>query len=76
MPKKERPSYVNAVTCPANKPAQSDVSVVPGARGRYDDFVALHLLKTPFAPFVHGKGRFLGFHRAAVLGLDAVLQGP
>ncbi|KAK3384125.1 hypothetical protein B0T24DRAFT_715884 [Lasiosphaeria ovina] len=61
--KKERLSYANAVTRLANKPARSDVSIVPGARSRYDDFVALHLLK---APFVHGNGRFLGFYRAYV----------
>ena len=34
--------------------------MIPGARSRYDDFVASHLQQTPF---VHADGLFLGYHR-------------
>jgi tyrosinase len=41
-----RQSYVNAVQCLMSSPAKSDPSFAPGARTRYDDFVAVHINQT------------------------------
>ncbi|KAK3389896.1 hypothetical protein B0H63DRAFT_409761 [Podospora didyma] len=71
MAKKEQLSYVNAVICLSKTPARTSLDVAPGARSRYDDFIVLHHLKTPF---VHGNGRFLGFHRAFVHLYETALR--
>ena len=52
--------YIGAVKCLHNLPSQIDPSIMPGARSRYDDFTATHLLQTPY---IHFNGLFLAFHR-------------
>lgn len=42
----EKTSYINAVQCLASKPSITPASLVPGARSRYDDFVATHINQT------------------------------
>ena len=56
----ERTAYINAVLCLQKKPSQEDPSLFPGARTRYDDFVAVHLNQTLS---IHGTGNFLTWHR-------------
>lgn len=42
----ERKNYISALQCLLNKPSQADPAVFPGARNRYDDFVAVHMNQT------------------------------
>lgn len=42
----EKSSYINAVLCLAKAPSKLDASKYPGAKTRYDDFVAVHLNQT------------------------------
>lgn len=60
LTKAERLAYVNAVKCLTTKPSRTPATDIPGARTRYDDFVASHLVETPY---VHASGKFLAFHR-------------
>ncbi|KAL3422023.1 FAD binding domain containing protein [Phlyctema vagabunda] len=57
---KERKAYTDAVRCLQNKPALSDPVAVPGAKSRYDDFVAVHINNT-FT--IHATANFLTWHR-------------
>lgn len=56
MSGKERKAYSSAVQCMLNSPTKSDSKLVPGARNRYDDFVAQHINQTLS---IHGTGNFL-----------------
>ena len=38
----EREEYIKAVLCLQSKPAKAPKDKVPGAKSRYDDFVATH----------------------------------
>ena len=39
----EREDYVKAVLCLQSKPARAPADEFPGARNRFDDFVAFHM---------------------------------
>ncbi|CAN9439131.1 unnamed protein product [Alternaria alternata] len=67
----ERKAYVSAVQCMYNAPSQSDPALVPGARTRYDDFVAQHINQTTT---IHGTGNFLSWHRYFVYGYEKALR--
>ncbi|KAH7025103.1 uncharacterized protein B0I36DRAFT_332532 [Microdochium trichocladiopsis] len=56
----DKTAYINAVLCLQKKPSKADPSFAPGARTRYDDFVAVHLNQTLS---IHGTGNFLTWHR-------------
>ncbi|KAJ0109609.1 hypothetical protein J7T55_014171 [Diaporthe amygdali] len=56
----EREDYINAVLCLQSLPSRHDSAKVPGAKSRFDDFVAVHIEMT-FS--VHGTASFLGWHR-------------
>ncbi|KAL2280154.1 hypothetical protein FJTKL_12767 [Diaporthe vaccinii] len=56
----EREDYTKAVLCLQSLPARHDSAKVPGAKSRFDDFVAVHIALTPS---VHGTANFLGWHR-------------
>lgn len=56
----DRLSYISAIYCLANRTALTPLTLMPGARTRYDDFISTHILQ---APFVHFDGLFLPFHR-------------
>lgn len=43
---KEKKDYIKAVRCLQTTPSKSNKSMVPGARTRYDDFVAVHINQT------------------------------
>lgn len=60
MPTTDRKAYTDAVMCLMKLPALSSPDEVPGARSRYDDFVAMHIY---YAPTVHQDGLFLTWHR-------------
>lgn len=42
----QKTAYINAVLCLQSKPAKTAPSVAPGAKTRYDDFVAVHINQT------------------------------
>ncbi|KAF2736727.1 Di-copper centre-containing protein [Polyplosphaeria fusca] len=56
----ERDSYVKAVLCLMSKPSKLSASQAPGAKNRYDDFVAVHLQQTLT---IHLTANFLTWHR-------------
>ncbi|KAK4542845.1 hypothetical protein LTR36_006034 [Oleoguttula mirabilis] len=55
----EKTAYIDAVLCLQSKDAISG-SIAPGAKSRYDDFVATHINQTLT---IHGTGNFLTWHR-------------
>jgi len=46
MAPSERKAYTNAVLCLQSKPSKFAPGVVPGAKTRYDDFLAVHMNQT------------------------------
>ncbi|KAK0704646.1 hypothetical protein B0H67DRAFT_557408 [Lasiosphaeris hirsuta] len=56
----ERIAYTDAVKCLMAKPSILDPVEVPGAKSRYDDFVAIHINQT-FS--IHATANFLSWHR-------------
>ncbi|KAK8055279.1 hypothetical protein PG993_000506 [Apiospora rasikravindrae] len=71
MPAAERKAYTKAVNCLMNKPSKYDPDVVPGAKSRYDDFVAQHINQTMS---IHGTGNFLSWHRYFVWSYETALK--
>ncbi|KAK7988022.1 hypothetical protein PG989_008337 [Apiospora arundinis] len=67
----ERKAYTKAVKCLLGKPSKSDPKVVPGAKSRYDDFVAQHINQTMS---IHGTGNFLSWHRYFVWSYETALR--
>ncbi|KAH7083569.1 hypothetical protein FB567DRAFT_87419 [Paraphoma chrysanthemicola] len=67
----ERKAYIEAVQCMFSSPSKSDATVVPGAKNRYDDFVAQHINQTTT---IHGTGNFLSWHRYFVHGYEKALR--
>jgi len=56
----ERKSYISAVKCLQSKPARTPAEVAPGAKTRFDDYVATHINQTLA---IHYTGNFLVWHR-------------
>ncbi|KAK8095308.1 hypothetical protein PG999_013330 [Apiospora kogelbergensis] len=67
----ERKSYTKAVNCLMSKPSMLDPAMVPGAKTRYDDFVAQHINQTLS---IHGTGNFLSWHRYFVWSYETALR--
>jgi tyrosinase len=64
-------SYTKAVKCLMSKPARTSATLVPGARSRYDDFVALHINQTLT---IHADGYFLAWHRYFIYTFEQALR--
>jgi len=60
LSKAQRKSYTDAVLCLQCKPSLLNSTEVPGARNRYDDFLAVHINQTIY---IHLSGFFLPWHR-------------
>jgi tyrosinase len=60
LSKQERKDYIAAVQCLYKKPSKTPSALAPGAKTRYDDFVATHINQTIS---IHGTGNFLSWHR-------------
>ncbi|KAL2862820.1 tyrosinase family protein [Aspergillus lucknowensis] len=71
LSKRERKEYIDAVQCLIDKPSQIDPSFAPGARSRFDDFVAVHINQTMF---IHGTGNFLTWHRYYTWAYEQALR--
>lgn len=70
MTSTEKQAYISAVLCIQSKPSQSG-SFAPGAKSRYDDFVAVHISQTTT---IHGTGNFLSWHRYFVHTYEKALR--
>ena len=71
LSKKERKAYTDAVLCLQSKPARTPSSLVPGAKSRYDDFVATHINQTGY---IHYSGTFLAWHRYFTWSYEQALR--
>ncbi|KAL8686040.1 MAG: hypothetical protein Q9224_005571 [Gallowayella concinna] len=71
MSKSDRKNYINAVKCLAKKPAKSDKKIVPGARSRFDDFVASHI---QLAYEIHFNGNLFAWHRTFLWEYEQALR--
>ncbi|KAF4181424.1 hypothetical protein CNMCM7927_000660 [Aspergillus lentulus] len=71
LSKQERKEYTDAVLCLASKPSKLDPAFAPGARSRFDDFVAVHINQTWF---IHGTGNFLTWHRYFTWAYEQALR--
>ncbi|KAF1940908.1 Di-copper centre-containing protein [Clathrospora elynae] len=60
LSKPERKAYIDAVLCFQAKTAKTPAPLVPGAKSRFDDWVATHINQTTT---IHYTGTFLGWHR-------------
>ncbi|KAK1761507.1 hypothetical protein QBC47DRAFT_429064 [Echria macrotheca] len=67
----ERIAYTNAVKCLMSLPSQLDAVDAPGAKSRYDDFVAIHINQTLS---IHGTANFLSWHRLFVWVYEQTLR--
>ncbi|KAK8022411.1 Di-copper centre-containing protein [Apiospora rasikravindrae] len=67
----EKIDYIDAVRCLMTKPSITPPEVVPGARTRYDDFVATHMNLTRT---IHMTGNFLTWHRYFVYTWEKALR--
>lgn len=74
----QRRAYIDAELCLQSKPTQ-DPTFAPGARTRYDDFVAVHINQTLS---IHGTANFLVWHRRFTWAFEQAMrnecgyQGP
>ncbi|KAF2263579.1 Di-copper centre-containing protein [Lojkania enalia] len=67
----EKKDYIAAVQCLANKPSNTPSTLAPGAKNRYDDFVATHINQTLS---IHGTGNFLTWHRYFTWAYEQALR--
>lgn len=67
----QRKSYIDAVFCMQNKPSIIPDGEVPGAKSRFDDFVAVH---ANYTMHVHLNGLFLSWHRHFVYLWEQALR--
>lgn len=65
LSKQSRLDYIDAVRCLQQKPPISSKSDVPGARSRFDDFVATHII---VANQVHLTVCTLSLHSGTLAG--------
>ncbi|PGH18781.1 hypothetical protein AJ79_00194 [Helicocarpus griseus UAMH5409] len=71
LSKRERKEYINAVLCLQKKEGRTPLSQVPGAKTRFDDFVATHINQTLS---IHATGNFLSWHRYFTWAYEQALR--
>ena len=71
MEDQARLEYIQAVKCLHNLPSKIDAAKAPGARSRYDDFQAAHIINTPL---IHATGLFFSWHRWFVQLFETALR--
>ncbi|KAK7960348.1 Di-copper centre-containing protein, partial [Apiospora saccharicola] len=67
----ERNAYSDAVLCMQKLPARTPTSLVPGARTRFDDFLASHINQTQT---IHYTGTFMAWHRWFTFQFEQALK--
>ncbi|TPX11369.1 uncharacterized protein E0L32_001187 [Thyridium curvatum] len=67
----DRKAYIAAMLCLLDKPSKLDHTKYPGAKSRYDDFVAVHMNQTLY---IHGTGSFLSWHRYYTWAFEYALR--
>lgn len=63
--------FIRSIQCLQTKPSIIPSNLAPGARNRYDDFIATHINQTLH---VHGDGIFLAWHREFIHLFEKALQ--
>ncbi|KAH8896868.1 Di-copper centre-containing protein [Thozetella sp. PMI_491] len=67
----EKLAYTKAVKCLMASPSKISPGLAPGAKSRYDDFVATHVNQTGF---IHFTGNFFHWHRYYIWAFEAALR--
>jgi hypothetical protein len=67
----ERKEYIRAVLCLQSKPAKAPKDKVPGARSRFDDFVATHMT---MAGMLHSPINLFAAHRYFIYIYEKALR--
>ncbi|KAG9189321.1 tyrosinase [Alternaria panax] len=67
----EKRAYIAAVQCINKAPSKLSATQYPGARTRFDDFVAIHMKNTLS---IHGTGNFLSWHRYYTFAYENALR--
>ncbi|KAH8901803.1 Di-copper centre-containing protein [Coniochaeta sp. PMI_546] len=67
----ERQEYIKAVLCLQSKPPKVSKSIAPGAKSRFDDFVAFHMTQ---AMMLHDTTRLLASHRYFIWAYERALR--
>ncbi|KAK0651127.1 hypothetical protein B0T16DRAFT_453629 [Cercophora newfieldiana] len=67
----QRIAYTNAIKCLMSKPSHLSPTLVPGAKTRYDDFLAVHINQTLS---IHGTANFLSWHRLFTWAFEQALR--
>ncbi|KAH8592146.1 hypothetical protein B0O99DRAFT_654051 [Bisporella sp. PMI_857] len=68
---KEKLDYTNSVKCLMRAPSKIKNGLAPGAKSRYDDFVAIHINQTQT---IHNTGNFLSWHRYYTWSFERALR--
>lgn len=71
MSKKDRAAYIKAVNCLISKPTLSNLTEVPGARNRLDDFAAAHIQNSND---IHFNGNLYAWHRYFTWSYEQTLR--
>lgn len=68
----QKRAYIESVLCLTHLPSSTPAKDARGAKNRYDDFVAVHIVKSDF---VHRTVRVLTriFFKALMIGIGCVL---
>ncbi|KAJ5143929.1 Tyrosinase [Penicillium bovifimosum] len=69
--KTQKKSYINSLLCLQKLPSLTPPEQAPGARSRYDDFVATHINQTTT---IHYTGTFLAWHRYYIYTFEQALR--
>ncbi|PWY88510.1 Di-copper centre-containing protein [Aspergillus heteromorphus CBS 117.55] len=67
----EKKAYIDSVLCLQSRPARTPSELAPGAKTRYDDFVATHINQTLE---IHYTGTFLAWHRYFIYRFEQSLR--
>ncbi|CAG8078514.1 unnamed protein product [Penicillium salamii] len=67
----QKKSYIKSVVCLQKLPSRTPSNIAPGARTRYDDFVATHINQTLQ---IHYTGTFLAWHRYFIWNFEQALR--
>lgn len=67
----EKRDYTNSIKCMMAKPSKIAPGRAPGAKSRYDDFIAIHLNQTEM---IHSTGNFLTWHRYYLWAFEQALR--